>query len=699
MNFQEIEKRRLELASFLPRINGLPKVLVLFSFYEKLLLTNDGNLINAFALEFIEDYLSELENYSPFYAAPEKTQDLIDQLQLLKTTLILVRYSQRINDITSSLSNKLDNFYSILNGTTNFTTSAGELLFPLIGKLKTSTDSLSYSSIEKLKIRIIPSKEKDSFIFIPSNQTKEELEEQSKICFQLALDYLRAFKTKFHKHHEVLIYFDNLHAEYDGKSLGLVLTIGFIEQLSNLYNLPYITYVKSNVASTGEIDKNGDLISVGENNIVRKVESAFYSNIDTLVIPKTDETPATTKLKELNEKFPKRVLNIIPVENLSDLLNRRNLVEIRKQSPVVRTAKNIRRNWIAVSLSLIILLIITFIWIRDLDDNPYTFEPAASEIIIKNKSNRTIWNISNPVLTTIENGSRAMESVIRILDINNDGVNEVLYSFNQTNKYSDESISDGLVLLNYKGEIIWRRSFRKNLTSKREIIAPPFGTFIFDTLKINNELCILCGSNNVNSYASAVYILNLKRNEVVSDTLWNSGHIMDVRVVDLNSDKKKELLVLACNNGVQKQSLFHLEINELKGQAPTTDEYKLINIKEAHLLHCFVFPNTDFSKYMQQRYSSTRYRCLEFDYESKDIRLYTLEAGSENKGIVIYNWHYENNDFDLAIGSDLRLMRDTLVTHGKLPLPYTDTKEYRELLRSQILYWNGKKFVRREELK
>ncbi len=164
---------------------------------------------------------------------------------------------------------------------------------------------------------------------------------------------------------------------------------------------------------------------------------------------------------------------------------------------------------------------------------------------------------------------------------------------------------------------------------------------------------------------------------------------MDVRVVDLNNDKKKELLVLAYNNGVQKPSLFHLNLSELKGQAPTTDEYKLINIKDAHLLHCFVFPNTDFSKYMQQRYSSTRYRCLEFDYESKDIRFYTLEAGSENKGIVIYNWYYEKNNFDLAIGSDLRLMRDTLVAHGKLPLPYTDTKEYRELLRSQIQAWDG----------
>ncbi|MCL6097422.1 MAG: hypothetical protein M1391_02465, partial [Bacteroidetes bacterium] len=513
---------------------------------------------------------------------------------------------------------------------------------------------------------------------------------QAKICFQLALDYLKTFKTKFHKFHEVLIYFNNLQAEYDGKSLGIALTIGCIERLSNLYNLPYITYVKSNVASTGELDNDGNLISIGENNIVRKVESVFYSKIDTIVIPKADEIPAIAKLKELNEKFPKRVLNIIAVENLTDLLNRRNLVEIKKQSPIVRTAKGIKKNWVAVSLSLIILLIIGFIWIRDLDDNPYTYELTKSKIIIENRNDRKLWDIDYPAYLNQEQGYKAIETIIRILDVNNDGMNEVLFTFNYPNKFSDKFISDGLVLLNYKGEIIWRRSFRRHLLSKREIITPPFGTFVFDTLRINNELCVLCGSNNSNSYASAVYVLNLKRNKVVSDTLWNSGHIMDVRVVDLNNDKKKELIVLAHNNGLQKLSLFHLNIDELKGQAPTADDYKLFNIKDAHLLQCFVFPNTDYSKYMNQRFSSTKYRSLELDYASKMVRLVTIEGGLDKGGIILYNWYYEKNDFDIAIGSDLRLLRDTLVAHGKLPLPYTDTKEYRELLRNQIQVWDRK---------
>ena len=87
-----------------------------------------------------------------------------------------------------------------------------------------------------------------------------------------------------------------------------------------------------------------------------------------------------------------------------------------------------------------------------------------------------------------------------------------------------------------------------------------------------------------------------------------------------------------------------------------------------------------------------------FDYESKTIRFNVFEAGL-NKGNVIYNWDYSKNEFYLAIGNDLQLQRDSLVRVGKLSYPLTDTKEYRELLRRQILAWDGEKFIPIDELK
>lgn len=52
---------------------------------------------------------------------------------------------------------------------------------------------------------------------------------------------------------------------------------------------------------------------------------------------------------------------------------------------------------------------------------------------------------------------------------------------------------------------------------------------------------------------------------------------------------------------------------------------------------------------------------------------------------------------DLIIMDQFRVKRDSLVAQGKLSLPLTDTKEYVEILKDQVRYWNGEKFVTTEE--
>ncbi|MDT3697620.1 MAG: hypothetical protein ROY99_14645 [Ignavibacterium sp.] len=44
------------------------------------------------------------------------------------------------------------------------------------------------------------------------------------------------------------------------------------------------------------------------------------------------------------------------------------------------------------------------------------------------------------------------------------------------------------------------------------------------------------------------------------------------------------------------------------------------------------------------------------------------------------------------------MQRDTLVAHGVLKPPYTDTEEYKEIVKNNILYWQNGNWVKREEL-
>lgn len=699
MNFQEIEKLRYELSSFLPQINELPKVLVLFSFYEKLTLTKDVNLIDAFAPEFIEEYLTELDSYSPFYSEPIRTEQLLKQLAELKHYSVFGNHLNRIEELIRSINGKLNSLFAVLDGNAGLSEKRNKLLFPLLGKVVTSSETFTYASIEPVTVKVTTAKHKDSFVFIPSNQKKEQLEEQAKISFQLALQYLKEYKHKFHKYHEVLTYFDNLSADYKGNSLGIALTIGFIEQLSTLYNLPYLTNVKDNIASTGGLDKNGNVPMLGDEIIKQKVEAAFYSDLETLIIPKDDETAAKHIYKVLKETYPKRELRLTPVENLIDLLERRNLIDIKKQSSVVRTAKTIKKNPIVAILLMILLLILSFLYLREFDDNPYTYQQTANEFIIRNKYNRDLWSLQNSDYHYKQYNN--VEHIFRILDINDDGRNEILFYFPPEHPLTDDNISEGLALLDYKGKIVWKRKFEKYLKSKREDLVPPYSVNIFDTLRIKNQLCILCGSNNIPSYASAVYVLNLNQNKVVSDTLWNPGYIIDVRIVDLNNDNKKELLLYTLNNGYKKISLVYLEFNELKGQTPSTEDYKLFSIQNTKIIHNFLIPKTDYNQYYKSQYTSPWYRGLILRNEYNIVSFVSRE-GEEGKtdihpGNLFYYWNYGKNNFDISIDNLMSVRRDSLVVKGELPYPLTDTREFRELMRKQILAWDGKKFIPLDE--
>lgn len=700
MNFQEIEKLRTELASFIPQINGLPKVLVLFSFYEKLLLTKDNNLINAFAPEFMEEYLTELDNYSPLYSEPKRTEQILKQLSELKRITLFENKYSKIEELISSINKKLNNLFAVLEGNASQLEKRKKLLFPLLGTVVTSSETFIYASIEPVTVKVTTAKHKDSFVFIPSHQKREQLEEQTKISFQLALQYLCNYKHKFHKYHEVLIYFDNISADYEGYSLGIALTIGFIEQLSILYNLPYLTIVKNNIASTGGLDKNGNVFALGEEIINQKVEAAFYSDLENLIIPEDDEATGKEKLRILKEKFPERKLNIVPVENLSDLLNRRNLIEIKKQSPVVRTAKNIRRNWKATTIVFALLAALIFNFWIDWDDNPAILENIKRELLVKNKTGKLLWKQEVPY--DDEYGNASLKDWQRIIDINSDGVNEVILC-------SQNNSEDGskIVCFSNHHNIVWEYIFADSIPTTTEYFTNKFWLSIVGTTTINGNKQIVLSAKHFMYYPSAIFKLDLKTGKRLTGTYWNPGYIDGGFLYDINQDGKDEAVLTAANNGYESTSIMSLRLDSLSGQSPTTKKYEFNKIKTetGSLINFTLIPKSDYSFYKAVRLNGLLIGGLLNYTSEKIIAAPIIEGERIEQSYVIYRFDYSLACNEVVISNNLRVRRDSLVAHDKLKTPFTDTPEYCKILRDQILYWNGKEFthrdgfVKREELK
>ncbi len=231
-----------------------------------------------------------------------------------------------------------------------------------------------------------------NFILVPSEKEIEErLEKQIKDAWKIAVDKAQDFIKKIKPNHEVVIQFDKRLGFYKGNSLGIALTLSFIEELLRFYNSNTIIKVQDSIAITGGLDENGKVIPTSKKIIEKKVVGIFYSSINTFIVPIQDEVFAKNKLEELLKKYPGRNLNIIAVWDIEDVLDRRKIVEIKNLPVIKRTLRFGKRNWASLSLLILLAAVITFSGILDFDNNPAVLENVGKTLLVKNKNGKVLW--------------------------------------------------------------------------------------------------------------------------------------------------------------------------------------------------------------------------------------------------------------------------------------------------------------------
>jgi hypothetical protein len=66
--------------------------------------------------------------------------------------------------------------------------------------------------------------------------------------------------------------------------------------------------------------------------------------------------------------------------------------------------------------------------------------------------------------------------------------------------------------------------------------------------------------------------------------------------------------------------------------------------------------------------------------------------------IIGYTLSADFESVDVNVVSMFAVMRDSLVARGYLKHPFTDTKEYRDIIRNNILYWKNGSWLKQTEL-
>ncbi|RPI75125.1 MAG: hypothetical protein EHM47_03480 [Ignavibacteriales bacterium] len=671
------------------------KVLLIYHFYEKLDEVKDEKLKEVYLTEFINEYLNCFSLFDPLSMHPKPLQQIINQLNIFENKAFLKNYHKKIHQLKQVSENKLNKLESILAGKIYESDEGRKIFFPVLEK-ESYLEFLNFSSLESITIQIEKSKNEDSFLVIPRERELEErIEKQIYDSWNAAINFSGKYIKKISPYHKVFIYFDKMQGIYTGNSLGIALTLGFIEELLKQYNAPTVVNIKDRIAFTGGMNQNGIIGEVTKGIIEKKTECVFFSPIETFVVHNNDEIHSLKKLQELNKEFPKRKLEIVGVASLKDLLNRRNLVDIRKQHPLQRINKAAQRNILSLILAVILIVFIYTSGLWDFDDNPAQFSNDGRSVYIENKNGKVLW--TRGLATAVHLGTLIPFSQ-KIIDINEDGSNEVILC-NEVfgNTYVKEDYGR-IACFKKNQELIWNYKFMDTSSTIDYPHSRNFQTNLIDTITYNNEKIILCLARNIPLYPNAIYKLNLETGKRADslNVFWHAGGITSTLVGDFDENGRTELVAVAVHKGYEHAVIFSIDINKLNGQSPAPPRYAFKNIPLADFNSYVVLPITDYCK-LFFRYNTPEPGSLVFYQDTKEFNFTVIEGGGRNIAYLNYRFTNDLKFLMLDCSDDAQQKRDSLVARGILKPPFTNTNEYYLILRDQLRYWDGEKFVKEEE--
>ena len=695
MQILDLEEKYSQLKSDLSgQVSKRTKLLKISGYLGFALSNSNSHIIEPYLIDLIPDFLKYTNDLEIRGLNPKQIYILKSQLIQLKNFGFNGIESSEFEKVIQSIDDKIILMNKWLESTISIKSNA-KIYFPLLEK---NENQIGPGYLESVSV-IIKSGEQKFHISPADLENDEQLEKQIQLCFNKALEYCSQFIKKIKKTHTVYLHFENRLGILIGNSLGAALTVSFIEALLKYYNSPTVVRINKFLTITGGIDQNSNLISTSKVIIETKVETVFYSDVEILCVPKIDEMWAEEKLKHLKEKYPNRNLKIVGLTDLTDLLDRRNVVDIHKQKVIVRTTKFAAKKWKSVLLAAVLTMILTYMFALDFDKNPYSVYADGNNIYVINKKGNLLWSYHHPLEKFIYLNPSSLKYFIKLYDIDNDGQNEIFYIQIPSNDSNQRIKQPMIIALSNLKDTLWTYTFRDLVVSERESLSSDYNLNFIGITQLEKKDILVCFAQNATSFSNAVFLLDIKTGKRINKTHWVSGHIMGGMIMDINNDNKDDLILSGIDNGYEEAVLWGLEFKDLDGYRHTIPSYIIKGKTESKLMFYIRIPKLDYENYLGFRSSGIDFASLTYLENDSLIRCLTISYRdrSMTERLPLMDYYFNSNlkDVNIFVSSSFRVVRDTLVARGLLNQPYTDTKEYINLQKSKILYWKDGKWVDR----
>ncbi len=494
------------------------------------------------------------------------------------------------------------------------------------------------------------------------------------------------------------VFFETPHSWHAGKSANLAISGTFYCELLKAEDLQEQFWINPAACITGEIDDFGNVLPVAYNTLKLKVEAAFFSWVQVLVVPLAQLDEAQSHIQDLKKDYPNRDLPVIAVSHLKELFFDRRVSLYHKTDALNHNLKKVwrRRNSTAITIILITLLVIIGKLVYGpLDKNPVVADFAGNSMILKNSSGAILKEIQVGTDFVNRENEKSLHKYYLLVDIDEDGFNDVVYfKYVRNNENYRDSLYSFSVI---KNDFIWKQPVSMDLDfSHRPDIED-------DTWTIRQLLNVNFGNEKIflSSYQSRLYFPgtinkhDLKTGQII-DSYVHPGRIMYMITEDINEDGSDEIIFLANNNDYWGAVLGILDIDKMNGTGPSTDLYKPKNLTSAKENGYVRFPRTVIAKTGGNQKGTTP-RHVYYKSEKKIITVIIIDylfkniIDSEDNPQMVYRFDKELNLLSVGSSNSWDVLAREFYQEGKLS--FEPGLEYLEAFKDSLEWWDGEKFV------
>ncbi|MFH1688049.1 MAG: hypothetical protein ABIE70_11100 [bacterium] len=193
---------------------------------------------------------------------------------------------------------------------------------------------------------------------------------------------------------------EDSHQAFTGDSIALAVALVGYAMLMKPQIHRHERFIAGEIAVTGSLSADGALMAVNAGSLEAKIKRTFFSPVKYVVVPEDNAATAKECIEKLREQYPRRRLQVIAHDRLSDVIDDHNVIRPEKVCMGAFVARKARRYTGSIRVQVPLLLGLTWLllallWPKYFDPwfdwNIADIEVVGNRFRTLNADGQTLW--------------------------------------------------------------------------------------------------------------------------------------------------------------------------------------------------------------------------------------------------------------------------------------------------------------------